>query len=91
MKNKLFLGILALLLSNLLGSYQTFGQDKLEGRLSFSGAFALYPMAVKWAEEFKKANPEVKIDISAGGAGKGMTDVLNNMFDIGMVYRDINP
>ncbi|MEI7524994.1 MAG: substrate-binding domain-containing protein [Mariniphaga sp.] len=91
MKNKLFLGILALLLSNLLGSYQTFGQDKLEGRLSFSGAFALYPMAVKWAEEFKKANPDVKIDISAGGAGKGMTDVLNNMVDIGMVSRDINP
>ena len=33
MKNKLFLGILALLLlSNLLGSYQTFGQDKPDDR-----------------------------------------------------------
>jgi len=48
-------------------------------------------MAVKWAEEFKKANPAVKIDISAGGAGKGMTDVLNNMVDIGMVSREIYP
>ena len=91
MKNKLFFGILALLFCNFLVSNQTFGQGKLEGRLSFSGAFALYPMAVKWAEEFKKANPAVKIDISAGGAGKGMTDVLNNMVDIGMVSRDINP
>lgn len=66
-------------------------KSKLEGRISLSGAFALYPMAVKWAEEFKKLNPGVKIDISAGGAGKGITDVLNNMVDLGMVSRDINP
>ena len=91
MKNKLFFGIFALLFCNFIFSNQTFGEGKLEGRLSFSGAFALYPMAVKWAEEFKKVNPAVKIDISAGGAGKGMTDVLNNMVDIGMVSREINP
>ncbi len=91
MKNKLFFGIFALLFCNFIISNRTFGQGKLEGRLSFSGAFALYPMAVKWAEEFKKVNPEVKIDISAGGAGKGMTDVLNNMVDIGMVSREIYP
>lgn len=65
-------------------------QDKLEGTLSLSGAFALYPLAVKWAEEFKKIHPKVKIDISAGGAGKGLTDALTNMVDIGMVSRDIN-
>jgi phosphate transport system substrate-binding protein len=33
----------------------------------------------------------VKIDISAGGAGKGMTDALANMVDIGMVSREISP
>ena len=91
MKNQLALRlVVVLVLSSLLGN-SAFGQKKLEGRLSFSGAFALYPMAVKWAEEFKKINPGVKIDVSAGGAGKGMTDVLNNMVDIGMVSRDINP
>ena len=91
MKNKLSLLVLSLLIFSVLISKQSFGQGKLEGRLSFSGAFALYPMAVKWADEFKKANPSVKIDISAGGAGKGMTDVLNNMVDIGMVSREIYP
>ena len=91
MKSKLSLLALSLLMCNFLISNQIYGQEKLKGRLSFSGAFALYPMAVKWAEEFKKANPAVKIDISAGGAGKGMTDVLNNMVDIGMVSREIYP
>jgi phosphate transport system substrate-binding protein len=63
---------------------------KLEGTISISGAFALYPLAVKWAEEFKKLHPDVKIDVSAGGAGKGMTDVLSGMVDLGMVSRGIN-
>jgi phosphate transport system substrate-binding protein len=66
-------------------------QDNLQGTITISGAWALYPMAVKWAEEFRKLHPLVRIDISAGGAGKGMTDVLSNLVDIGMVSREIYP
>jgi phosphate transport system substrate-binding protein len=65
--------------------------DKLKGQVSISGAFALYPLAVRWAEEFRKVHPHVKIDISAGGAGKGITDALSNLVDIGMVSRDLSP
>jgi len=71
-------------------SNQTSKSKEIKGRISISGAFALYPLAVKWAEEFQKKYPEVKIDVSAGGAGKGMTDVLNGLVDIAMVSRDIN-
>jgi len=59
--------------------------------ISISGAFALYPMAIRWSEEYRKLNSGVKIDISAGGAGKGMTDVLSGAVDIGMVSREIHP
>jgi phosphate transport system substrate-binding protein len=62
----------------------------LSGNLSLSGAWALYPMAVKWAEEFQKAYPKVRIDVQAGGAGKGLADALAGMVDIGMVSRDIH-
>ena len=48
-------------------------------------------MAVKWAEEFRKIHPKVRIDISAGGAGKGITDALAKVVDLGMVSRDIYP
>lgn len=58
-------------------------------RLQISGSFALYPLAVKWAEEFQKIHPEVKIDISGGGSGKGMTDVLTGMVDIGLLSRSM--
>jgi phosphate transport system substrate-binding protein len=47
-------------------------------------------MMVKWADEYQKIHPDVKIEISAGGAGKGMTDALTGMVDLGMVSRDIS-
>ena len=67
------------------------GNKDISGRISISGAFALYPMTVKWAEEFQKLHPSVHIDVSAGGAGKGMADALNKMVDLGMVSRGVSP
>ena len=90
MKNKitLFLSLLIIITS---GNKIVKAQTGLKGNITISGAFALYPLTVKWAEEFKKINPGVKIDISAGGAGKGMTDAITGAADIGMISRDINP
>jgi phosphate transport system substrate-binding protein len=64
---------------------------KLSGTLSASGAFALYPMMTRWAEEFQKLYPDVQFDISGGGAGKGMTDAVSGAVDIGMVSRKVKP
>lgn len=66
-------------------------KEQLQGTITLSGAWALYPMVVKWAEEFGKIHPQVKIDVAAGGAGKGMADCLAQVVDIGMVSRDIYP
>ncbi|RZN34460.1 MAG: phosphate ABC transporter substrate-binding protein [Methanophagales archaeon ANME-1-THS] len=65
--------------------------EELHGTIKISGAWALYPMVVTWSEEFQKVHPGVRIDLSAGGAGKGMTDVLGGMVDIGMVSRALYP
>src|SRR5665213_299194 len=64
--------------------------DDLEGTISISGAFALYPITVKWASEFKKLHPRVVFNISAGGAGKGITDALSGLVDIGLASRGID-
>jgi phosphate transport system substrate-binding protein len=61
----------------------------MEGTISLSGAFALYPLANKWAEEFKKTYPDVRFNISAGGAGKGVADALGQAVDLGMVSREV--
>ncbi|HLS94383.1 MAG TPA: PstS family phosphate ABC transporter substrate-binding protein [Sphingobacterium sp.] len=70
------------------------GYDEVRGytgNISISGAFALYPIVVLWSEDFKKIHPNVRFNISAGGAGKGISDVLSNMVDIGLVSRDLHP
>jgi phosphate transport system substrate-binding protein len=72
-------------------SGQTDATGELTGTIKVSGAWALYPMMVKWAEEFQKLHPKVRIDVSAGGAGKGMADALAQAVDIGMVSREIRP
>ena len=86
-----FVGLLlAVYIGGLAQPVKAQTKDNLKGEISLSGAFALYPMVVKWAEEFKKIHPNVRIDISGGGAGKGMTDALAKVVDLGMVSRDVH-
>ena len=67
------------------------GKQVLSGYITLSGAFALYPLAIQWADEFHRLHPDVDIDISAGGAGKGITDVLADQVDLAMVSRELKP
>ena len=60
-----------------------------EQTITISGAFALYPLVVQWAEEYQKENPEIRFNISGGGAGKGMADALAGAVDLGMFSREI--
>jgi len=88
------LAILALAISLSLSaccSDATQNEGELKGTLTVSGAWALYPMMVRWGEEFQAQHPGVQFDISAGGAGKGMADVLGGAVDIGMVSREVHP
>lgn len=85
-------GLLLLTLGSCKGRRSATSEGtELGGRLTISGAWALYPMVVRWGEEFKKLHAQVQFDISAGGAGKGMADVLGRLAEIGMVSREVYP
>jgi len=81
--NYIFILVAIILLSSCVSKKQK------ERTLNFSGAFALYPMTIKWSEEYKKEHEEVRFNISAGGAGKGMADALAGTVDLGMFSREI--
>jgi len=90
--NRKFLAIAVFIIISSIVAYNYFSSPKeLTGTITVSGAWALYPMMVKWAEEFQKIHPKVRIEVSAGGAGKGMADALAGLVDIGMVSREIYP
>jgi phosphate transport system substrate-binding protein len=57
--------------------------------IKVSGAYSLYPMMVIWAQEYHTLHPDVNIDITSGGAGKGMADALGGSVNLGMVSRDV--
>lgn len=57
--------------------------------ISFSGAFALYPLVQTWATEYNKTHPDIRFDVQAGGAGKGLTDCLAGAVDVGMFSREL--
>lgn len=86
--NSLILIIITLSISS---SFTSCKQKPRQNSISISGAFALYPLTVKWAEEYQKIHPDITIDVSAGGAGKGMTDVLSGMVDLAMFSRTVSP
>jgi phosphate transport system substrate-binding protein len=60
-----------------------------EQTLTVSGAFALFPMMTVWGEQYSLVNPSVRFDITGGGAGKGITDMLSGVADIAMVSREL--
>jgi len=64
-------------------------QKKKDQTISISGAFALYPLVVQWADAYKTEHPDVRFNISGGGAGKGMADALAGAVDLGMFSREI--
>ena len=81
-------------LVTILVGFQAFGiaqEKELKGTITLSGAWAIYPTAVAWGEAFQKQHPGVRVDVSAGGAGKGAADAIFGLVDIGMVSRDPDP
>ena len=89
---KIFFGFLIFMIILSYKNSMAFAEEKeLQGSLTISGAWAIYPTAVAWAEAFQKIHPKVKIDISAGGAGKGAADAIAGLADIGMVSREPDP
>jgi len=70
------------------GREQDSAKNPIKKTIRISGAWALYPMMLIWADEYQKTH-DVKINVSGGGAGKGMSDVLADQVDIGMVSRPV--
>jgi phosphate transport system substrate-binding protein len=90
-KRTVLLGVILILSGALFAGLPKIRPGPPRESVSLSGAWALYPLAVRWQEEFLKTHPGINIDIQAGGAGKGMADVLAGVVDIGMVSRGIFP
>jgi phosphate transport system substrate-binding protein len=55
------------------------------------GSDTLVNLALAWAEAYMQIRPEVRISVTGGGTGTGMTAMLNGTADIANASRDIKP
>ncbi len=82
--------LIAVLLMSTVGIVSLSGcTSQQQNVIKISGANALQPMMEVWAKEYQKLHPDIRIDVSGGGAGKGMTEAIAGVVDIGMYSKEI--
>lgn len=68
------------------GTYKASGQ---KGKITISGSTSVAPVMEKLAEEYKKLNKDVTIDIQQPGSGAGITAATEGSVEIGMSSREL--
>jgi len=60
------------------------------GEITIKGSDTLVILAQKWAENYMKGHPDVKIQVTGGGSGVGLAALQNGQTDIADASRPIN-
>lgn len=59
--------------------------------LQIKGSDTMVNVAQAWAEEYKKVNPDVDIEVSGGGSGVGIAALERGTIDIATASRNMKP
>ena len=55
------------------------------------GSDTMVNVAQVWAEEYRKAAPDVEVEVSGGGSGVGIAALIRGTIDVANSSRDIKP
>jgi phosphate transport system substrate-binding protein len=64
-------------------------KSELKGSFSISGAYALYPLISRLANEFMVIHPGVRIEVTKTGTGEGITSLLSGKCQLAMISRPL--
>lgn len=65
-------------------------KTELSGSFTIGGAYALAPLMNRWADNFMKVNPAVKIEVNETGTGQGVSDLLDKKVHLAMISRPLS-
>jgi phosphate transport system substrate-binding protein len=57
--------------------------------IEIKGSDTLVNLALAWAERYMQENPEMRISVTGGGSGTGITSLMNHTADIANASRDM--
>lgn len=61
------------------------------GTVVVTGSSTVAPLASEIARRFEERQPDVQVDVQAGGSSRGIADVRRGLADVGMVSRALGP
>jgi phosphate transport system substrate-binding protein len=59
------------------------------GTVTVKGSDTMVILTQRWAEEFMKKNPSIKLQVTGGGSGTGLSSLINGTTDIATSSRPI--
>lgn len=62
-----------------------------KGAITVAGSTSIQPFAEKWAEAYRKKNPQHEIHVQGGGSTAGVQATLSGAAQIGMCSRKLKP
>jgi phosphate transport system substrate-binding protein len=65
-------------------------KSDIKGSFLISGAYALYPLISRMADEFMLIHPGVKIELKRAPAGEGIRDLLSGKCQLAMISQPLN-
>ncbi len=88
--------VLALILPLMAGSCRRSGRSEggeEAGRATIQnkGSDTMVNVAQAWAEEYRRVEPNVEVEVSGGGSGVGIAALIRGTIDIANASRDMKP
>jgi len=71
------------------GSQQDNGTTEIIATIENKGSDTMVNLALAWAEEYQRQNPQVSISVTGGGSGTGIAALINGTVDIANASRSI--
>jgi phosphate transport system substrate-binding protein len=81
----------ALLLTGCGGGGEKPGEPAKKASIQVKGSDTMVNLAQAWAEEYKKVNPAVEVEVSGGGSGVGIAALIRGTIDIADASRNMKP
>jgi phosphate transport system substrate-binding protein len=63
--------------------------EALSGKILITGSTSFLELMGALGEAFSEENPDVTVDVQAGGSGVGISDAINKVNDLGMSSREL--
>lgn len=61
------------------------------GKLVLTGSSTVAPLMSEIGKRFEREHPGVRVDVQTGGSSRGIADARQELADVGMVSRALNP